>query len=169
MLKGRELYSGTQFGKTLAFLEMALWPKLDNKLRQQTQAKYQAAIRIMRVKEIEIRNVRMANCLCNDSSKNLWMEIKKIKKANGNIPTFIDRTSGDHYTAQLFARKFDNLYNSVFLNSQNDMICLSNTLEDLVGNLCNCIINDMIHQHLLCISECDIVSGIKQMKYGKHC
>ena len=111
-LKGRQLCSGTQFGKTVV---------LQEKIRQQTRAKYHAAIRIVRAKEIKIRNVRMANSLCNSSSKNPWMEIKKIKGVNRSIPTC------------------------------NDMISLSNTLEDLVCHSSNCIDTNMIHQNLHCI------------------
>ena len=53
----------------------------------------------------------------NDTTRRFWNEIRKIKsKAKSKNPPQIDNVCGNENVANLFAEKFESLYNSVPFN-----------------------------------------------------
>ena len=88
---------------------------------RRTRASYHYAIRCVKKHREQIIRNRIAESLLHNSNCNFWSEIRKIcnnKKIDGC--TVVDGMSDGARIAELFASKYNDLYNSVSYN-RNDL------------------------------------------------
>ena len=78
-----------------------------------TRAKYHYTVRKLK-KEAEKRTrVKLAESICSNQSRDLWTEIRKINGRAKTVSPVIDECHSDYDIANLFASKYDQLYQSV--------------------------------------------------------
>ena len=78
-----------------------------------TRAKYHYTIRWVRQNETNFKNSKFAQSLINNNTKDYWKEVKKHRGTHKASPTSIDGASSDKDIANIFARKYDDLFNCV--------------------------------------------------------
>lgn len=135
-------------------------------IMRSTRALYHKEIKNVKRNEKYLRNIKMAECVNNNSSRDLWEEVKRMKPNAKTIPSKIDNVTGDKNIANLFADKFKNLYNSVKYN-QMDMKLLQDEVND--GITCKCV-NEKCepgHGHIHRVTISDIKKAINRIKKGK--
>ena len=59
---------------------------------------------------------RMAEALSENHSRDLWSEVKRKSKSSNTASAFIDNASGNEDICQVFAEKYESLYQSVSFN-----------------------------------------------------
>ena len=82
---------------------------------------------------IRIRNNKMSEAISNNNDRVLWDEVKKMTKANNNLPNVIDDTTGIVEISNIFAEKYDTLYNSVSFRQQ-DLCALTREIATRITN-----------------------------------
>ena len=82
-------------------------------LYRNCKRKYHYAIRKIRRNENAMRNARMAEHVANNNSRDLWHELNKTKPRSKVIPPHIDGSTDNKDICQIFADKYEMLYNSL--------------------------------------------------------
>ena len=104
----------------------------------------------------------MAESMAHQSTNHFWQSVKQVKTGKTALPSCIDDSYGHENISNLFLEKYKNLYNSVSYNI-NEMELFKSNVELEINKTCqqgNCYSN-----HSVTVNE--IVSAIKQLKYGK--
>ena len=68
---------------------------------------------------------RIAEVIANNASKNFWRECKRISGSPKFVSNIIDGLTGDGLIAEIFSRKYREIYNSVPIDERdiNDIEC----------------------------------------------
>lgn len=132
-------------------------------IRRRTRARYHLAIKQLKHNEDNIRAKNMADAILNNDSRNFWTEVKKVRKANKSVPTQIDGMSDERDVANLFASKYETIYNSVSYND-NDMDALLHTIDSDIHAKCKSGGCTKSHR----ITPGEVSKCISNLKYGKH-
>ena len=104
----------------------------------------------------EIRMERMATAILQSNHRDLWKEVKKIKGWGNIVPTSIDGLNDENDIAELFSKKYNELYNSVPFD-HTEMHHIVNEIDArLVGE--NCIYEIELN---------DVKMAIAHLKLGK--
>jgi hypothetical protein len=82
-------------------------------LRRSTRAHFHRAVRKVKRNETIIRSEQMAKCIHNNHTRNLFREAKRLRCSGSKVPACVDGTSGNENIANLFASKFQNIFNIV--------------------------------------------------------
>ena len=83
-------------------------------IRRSTRAKYHKAVKKLKKEENLNRCEVMAEAMIANNNRKFWTEAKKFKGRNRvSVPNTMDEARGDGNVAELFARKYETLYNSV--------------------------------------------------------
>ena len=90
-----------------------------------TRSKYHYAIRFVKKNEEIMRKNAMAHCISENKYRDLWKEVHKVRSKSRVSSQCIDNVTGNENITQLFAHKYDVLYNSVCSNSDE----MSNILD----------------------------------------
>ena len=63
----------------------------------------------------------MAKCMLNNDNRSFWKEVRQIRGCNKavRVPPDVDNVPGDEAVADIFAKKFENIFNSVGYDSIN--------------------------------------------------
>ncbi len=99
----------------------------------------------------------MAEAIIANDNRNFWREARKINCKKKTIPNTIDEVKGDKNISELFADKYNGIYNSVLY-------------EDAMNRIKACV-QERLHNN---VAECDEVTAddienvISQLKIGKH-
>ena len=75
--------------------------------------KYHYAIRALKRKENDLRNVRMAEAIAQNNSRDLWSELNKMKPREKVVPPNINGLCNVDDICHVFEDKYNKLYNSV--------------------------------------------------------
>ena len=96
---------------------------------------YHYACRSIRKHEKQLRKARMFENIIQNNQRNFWDEMKKINPCKRNNPPHIDGYTEPEAIAQLFADKYENLYNSVPSDAESitDIKCDVNVLIETYG------------------------------------
>ena len=78
----------------------------------------------------------MSQALLANKSSDFWKEIRKVKGNGDTLPSVIDNMSNDEDISDLFAKKYDQLYNSVSFD-QNNMSILKDKIDELIDGTPN--------------------------------
>ncbi len=80
-------------------------------MKRKTRLKYHYAIRYVMKENSRIRNNKMADAISTNNDRVLWDEVKKMTKTNNNLPNIIDGSTGIEEISDIFAEKYETLYN----------------------------------------------------------
>ncbi len=86
---------------------------------QKSKRDYHYKCRSLRKNEKQLRKVRMLENVMQNRHRDFWDETKKMNPCKKNNPPHIDGHTEPQAIAQLFADKYENLYNSVPSESEN--------------------------------------------------
>jgi len=124
---------------------------------RRTRAAYHYAIRHVRRNETEIIQERFARSVLQNSNRDFWSEVKRIKNAKKGVNGIIDGVCDSSQIANLFADKYEDLYASVPYSSAEMEAINDEINSDLDRFTPDCV-----------ISFNDVVEAVKCMKYGKN-
>ena len=79
-----------------------------SRIMRMTRAKYHYAVRSVLKEQIKIRNDKMAEAISSDNDRNLWEEVRKMKKSHKLLPDVIDNIKGSNNISKLFFDKTRN-------------------------------------------------------------
>ena len=104
-------------------------------IRRRTRAEYHRAKRTVDVRRRTIVATKMANSLASSDKRDLWVETKKVNNAGRPCPSTVDGATGEKPIADVFASKYEELYNSVSY-SQSDMDRLQDDIAARINDTC---------------------------------
>ena len=81
-------------------------------IRRSTRTKYHRMVKQLQRNERKNIFTRMAEALVTNKSRDLWKEVQCVKRNKNCVPHVIDSVSGKSNIAELFASKYNNLFNS---------------------------------------------------------
>ena len=116
-------------------------------IMRRTRAKYHYAIRYVKRMSETLKKQAMARAISENNSRELWQEVKKIRKNKSEKSYCIDNAIGEYNIASLFAIKYEELYNSVRYDEQSFSSIISENTDDIKSQ---CIVSDVD-------SDCDII------------
>ena len=76
----------------------------------------------------------VSQALLTNKNSDFWKEIWKVKGNGDALPSVIDNMSKDEDISDLFAKKYDQLYNSVSFE-QNNMSILKYKIDELIADI----------------------------------
>ena len=132
-------------------------------IRRKTRARYHQAIRLTEQNNETNKANAMARSFLKNNSQDFRSAVRKEHKKTRNIITNIDGIDNVQGNANLFAEKYDDLYNSVSYDV-DDMSTLKETVENKI--LCSCGNNLCTSDHHISVEN--IASAIKHIKPGEH-
>ena len=89
------------------------------------------AVRALRLDQHQLHRQKVSQALLANKSSDFWKEIRKVKGNGDALPSVIDNMSNDEDISDLFAKKYDQLYNSVSFD-QNNMSILKDKIVELI-------------------------------------
>jgi hypothetical protein len=95
---------------------------------RRTSAAYHYAIRAVKRDQDKIINERIAVSILQNSSRDFWAEIKRIRSNKSGASRIVDGQANCVNIAKLFATKYRDLYTSVPYDI-NEMRCICNEIE----------------------------------------
>ena len=140
-------------------------------IMRRTQAKYHYAIHYVKRMSETFKKQAMARAISENNSRELWQEVKKIRKNKSEKSYCIDNAYhaiGEHNFASLFANKYEELYNSVRYDEESFSSIISENTDDIKSQ---CIVSDVdsecdiIHTHSITVQQ--IKCAISKMQSGK--
>ena len=99
----------------------------------QTRAQYHYAIRRVKKEANLLKNEKLAENMCNKNIKEYWKEIKRIKGKGKSCSASIDNYSNDEDIANVFAEKYECLFNSVSYDKDTMNNLLSRINDTISG------------------------------------
>ena len=78
-----------------------------------TRSKYHYAIRYVKKNEEMLRKNAMAKSISKNNSRDLWKEVYKVRSKCKTSSQCMDDVSGNESISELFAHKYNVLYNSI--------------------------------------------------------
>ena len=89
----------------------------------------------MRARRDRIVADKMAESLCSNAGRDLWIEAKKINSSGKPCPSNVDGQIGDDAVSSVFADNYKSLYNSVSF-SPGEMCNLEIEISQLISDKC---------------------------------
>ena len=108
--------------------------------------------------------LNIAESYTKNKMHNFWSSLSKIRKSKLNTVSQMDGCTDDLDILQIFTTKYDSLYNSVGLDSEDVMLLLEDINTDAM-NLCYDRDNSESHLHYLNVET--VSCAISKMKAGK--
>ena len=134
-------------------------------LRRATRSQYHKVCKIIMKCEGQIRSDKFAESLAQGNIGDFWSDVRKYRSRKSTLPGTVDGVTGRAEVADLFANKFEQLYNSVPY-SDEDMMTVRHEINNAVLNGClNSGCDDCVN-HI--ISTKDVSDAINQLKCGKN-
>ena len=125
-------------------------------IMRKTRCKYHQKVKeLMRLKE-QNKFSRMAEAISTNSNRDLWNELKRLNKSTQ--ADCIDGVTGSQAISDLFAKKYENIYNSVGYD-KDDLETLKASMEELIRNSDD-------EYHYVSVDEVD--KAIAKLTLNKH-
>ena len=126
---------------------------------RRSRALYHYGIRHIRKNEEAIIRDRIADVLLNDPRRSFWTEVSKIRNKQSAVSSVIDGCNDTDSIAQLFARKYKELYSSVPSDTRE--------LSDIIHSIGNDVYrNGVSHDYIVTVPEVsDAIARLKPHKY----
>ena len=131
-------------------------------IRRRVRALYHRAIKSCIRDRDKFVARQMASAYSQKNTVEFWNCVKRNTKITNSVPSSVDSASGEENIANMFANKFQGLYNSAASND-SDMENLRDKIDDLVSVKCCNNLCDMDHN----ISLDEVTRGIKLLKSNK--
>ena len=106
----------------------------------------------------------MAEALMQNKTRDYWAEVKRVRCKSNVLPNLIDGVQGKENIANIFADKYETLYNSSCIYSKDAMDNFINDANTKITESCcngTCENNHVIYPN-------DIRNAVKLLKYGKQ-
>lgn len=124
---------------------------------RRARAKYHSVVKQVKKDQNKIKRDKLAQTLLCDRSKSFWNEVRKANGKCNTVPNMIDGVIGEENISEVFANKYESLYNSVSYD-ENDMNELAKTLNARITD-------DTVQYH---ISYENVVAALSNIKRGKN-
>ena len=131
-------------------------------IRKRTRAKYHYTLRTVEKNKENICSQKLAEALSGNRNRDFWKEVKKIKQTKSTIPKSVDNVSNPQDISNLFADKYNELYNSVSYDEAE--MC---KLRADINNSIHSEYASYNSMSSMC-STSDVRMAIKHLKKGKH-
>jgi len=128
-------------------------------IMRRTRASNHYAVRYIKNNKLDIIKERFASAMLKNRGRDFWTDAKKVCGAKPRSPCNVDGLSQSEEIAELFARKYEDLYSCVSFN-ENEMASLKQEINDKLdanGYNEHCIMT--VH---------DVVEAVSRIKSGKH-
>ena len=129
-------------------------------IRRRTRSQYHQSIRIAKKNEDKIRSEQLAKNIINNRNRDFWKEVKSLRGKSSSLPMSVDGAIGDQDISEVFASKFQTVFNSV--SSDADALYITQTQVEAKVNE---ISPECTDQSLMTYS--DLFDIIKLLKSGK--
>ena len=131
-------------------------------LMHSTKAEYKRLSKWVIRNQDKLQSEKMADALSNSSCRDFWDEVQRKKHGGRTVPASIEGVHGDAGICDMFAKKYDDLYNSVPFNvDEMDELC--NHIDSLIDSKCRS--NMCYSDHNVCVP--DVIKAVRQLKRGK--
>ena len=131
-------------------------------LRRKTRSEYHKVCKMVMRCEGQIKSDKMAEALRDESVGSFWKKVKELRPKKVYYPSKVDDVADDIGITQVFAQKFNDLYNSVSYDN-DDMASLKNDINRAVDEKCLC--NCPQGNHCIIYQEC--LEAIRKLKNSK--
>ena len=98
----------------------------------------------------------MAEAICDNRTRALWAEVRKIKGRNKCQPSSIDGIVNEEDIARCFSLRHNDLYNNV-PSDNGEMFSIDTEINNRV--------KDGVTAYNICVD--DTVKGVRRLKLGK--
>ena len=131
-------------------------------IRRSTRARYHYALRYVRKSKARARisSDKMGIAILNNKPNDLWCEVRRLSGSKSKCTNRIDDVQGSNDICELFANKYNQLYNSVPYNE----LSMNELLEDINYRISKLSDNQPNNHEITCS---DIESAIVHLKTGK--
>ena len=126
-------------------------------MRRITRARYHHAVRSVKKDKDKIRMTKMAQAIERNNHRDLFSEVKKIKGRGSVMPASMDNATNDDDICDVFAKKYQDLYNSVPYNEQ-EMTDIKHKIQQQLQNESNV-------NYFISVSE--VIKSVSCLKKGK--
>ena len=133
---------------------------------RRTRATYHYKIRKLKKDREKLQKEAMAKAISENNSRQLWTEVRKIRNKNSSSINCIDDITGNSCIAELFSKKYNELYNSVSYEEQEMNDLMSVNKKD-VEIFCVNSIDDTLYKHTHKISLAEVQAAVQKLKVGK--
>ena len=133
---------------------------------RRTRATYHYKIRKLKKDREKLQKEAMAKAISENNSRQLWTEVRKIRNKNSSTINCIDDITGNSCIAELFSKKYNELYNSVSYEEQEMNDLMSVNKKD-VEIFCVNSIDDTLYKHTHKISLAEVQAAVQKLKVGK--
>jgi exonuclease III len=135
-------------------------------IRRRTRHEYHYCVRKCKKHNMSLHASSLASSLSNNNVSSFWSQVKSVFGKSGTLPSAVDNSHGEENIVNVFANKYDHLYNSVSYDS-NDMQSLKHITDIAVE--CHCL-NNKCNSCILTnsISVNDITDHISHLKLNKY-
>ena len=124
-------------------------------IRKTTRSEYHSQIRKLESNSDLLRKKRMAECVSDSNTRDLWREVKKMKPSNQLVSNVIDGCTDDVEIASCLRNKYCKLYNSVPTDDK-EIIDIEQQIQR------NCLYNE---SHVITVNH--VVKAVKLLNAGK--
>ena len=131
-------------------------------MRRKTRASYHYAIMFIKKNNDFIIANKMAKELLKTHPTEFWNDVKKVKGVKFLYPNNVDGVNGESEISNLFANKWEELYNSVSYNNV-DLTVLKHDIDDSVNE--RCLHNKCSFNHVFTVHNVEI--AVKKLKHHK--
>ena len=128
-------------------------------MRKISRAEYHRSVKMVKRREDQLRSQRMAESYISGNHDNFWKEVRRINRKSKCLPRTVDGLTDPHEISELFARKYEELYNSV--NYDKDKV--SKLYKEIQTKI---VQNDSKLENALFTVE-DISKAVKSIKANK--
>ena len=137
-----------------------------------TRNQYHYSVRHVKRNNETIKKQNLAKAISENNSREFWKEVNKTRKNNTPNASSIDNVTSNDGIAQLFANKYNELYNSVRYNNVDLNTIIDHNVNDIAMHCMNDNNNNHtctkhIHKHTHIISIEQIQFAITKLKSGK--
>ena len=109
----------------------------------------------------------MAHCISENKYRDLWKEVHKVRSKSRVSSQCMDDVTGNENITQLFAHKYDVLYNSVCSNSDEMYNILNMNQADIESVCLDSDSHKMINKHTHTVSVRHIQDAIHKLQSAK--
>ena len=113
------------------------------RIRSNVRANYKLGLRKLIFEKDNIAKLKMIDAIDSNSHRDFWREVKKVQGTGSRSASSIDGINNDPGIANLFAGKYEELYN--LDSNRGDILELSNEIDDLCFSQKECCytVNDI--------------------------
>ena len=126
---------------------------------RRTRASYHYAVRYVKNNRLDIIKDRFASAILDNKDRDFWREAKKVCGGKSGLQSTVDGLSQPDDIANLFARKYEDLYSCVGYD-ETEMTSLKRDINDK-------IMHDGYDVHCV-VTVKDVIEAVSRLKPGKY-